>query len=145
MCIRDSYLEVEIYDGKHVYYQKFERGKAVAPLKVIGDTDRTGTTVTFLADDEVFETLEYESEVLVGRLREQAFLNAGVHILYTDERGEEPFQKDMKYDGGVRSFVEYINRNKEPLHPEVIYMSTEKGDSFVEIAMQYTDLSLIHI
>lgn len=133
------YLEVEIYDGKHVYYQKFERGKAVAPLKVIGDTDRTGTTVTFLADDEVFETLEYESEVLVGRLREQAFLNAGVHILYTDERGEEPFQKDMKYDGGVRSFVEYINRNKEPLHPEVIYMSTEKGDSFVEIAMQYTD------
>jgi DNA gyrase subunit B len=133
------YLEVEIYDGKHVYYQKFERGKAVAPLKVIGDTDRTGTTVTFLADDEIFETLEYESEVLVGRLREQAFLNAGVHILYTDERGEEPFQKDMKYDGGVRSFVEYINRNKEPLHPEVIYMSTEKGDSFVEIAMQYTD------
>ncbi len=133
------YLEVEIYDGEHIYYQKYERGKPVAPLKVIGDTDRTGTTVTFLADDEIFETLEYETEVLLGRLREQAFLNAGVHILYTDERGEETFQKDMKYDGGIRSFVEYINRNKEPLHPEIIYMSTEKDDSFVEIAMQYTD------
>jgi len=133
------YLEVEISDGTDIYYEKFERGTSVSPLKKIGKTDKTGTKVTFLADDEIFETLEYEKDVLLGRLREQAFLNAGVSISFTDERIEGPYKKEMMYEGGIRSFVEYINRNKEPLHQNVIYMRSEKEESIIEIAMQYTD------
>ena len=90
-----SYLEVEIADGENLYYEKFERGTSVSPLKIIGKTDKKGTKVTFLADDEIFETLEYDKDVLLGRLREQAFLNAGVCIKFTDERLEEPYQKEL--------------------------------------------------
>jgi len=134
-----SYLEVEIADGENLYYEKFERGTSVSPLKIIGKTDKKGTKVTFLADDEIFETLEYDKDVLLGRLREQAFLNAGVCIKFTDERLEEPYQKELMYEGGICSFVEYINRNKEALHPNVICMRSEKEESIIEIAMQYTD------
>ncbi len=134
------WLEVKIYDGKDIYFERFERGKSVGPLKKIGTTDHTGTEVTFLADDEIFETLEYDNDVLLSRLREQAFLNAGVRITYTDERAEgEPKVTSLMYEGGIRSFVEYINRNKETLHSEVIHMRSEKEDSIVEVAMQYTD------
>ena len=134
-----KYLEVEVSDGTHVHYQRYEGGKSTGPLKVIGDTDKTGTKVTFLADDEIFETLEYEFDVLQTRLREQAFLNKGIRIILEDNRLDEPISKEFKYDGGICSFVEYLNRAKTPLHPEVIYFEAEKNDVVLEIAMQYND------
>lgn len=134
-----DYLEVEVYNGEHVYYQRYERGKSCGPLKIIGDTVKTGTKVTFMADASVFETLEYEYDTLLTRLREQAFLNAGVTITFTDHRTQPETKKVMCYEGGIREFVEYINRNKECLHPDVIYFEGSRDDSDVEIAMQYTD------
>ncbi|MBP3337254.1 MAG: DNA topoisomerase (ATP-hydrolyzing) subunit B [Clostridia bacterium] len=134
-----KYLEVEVSDGEHVHFQRYEGGKSTGPLKIIGDTKKTGTKVTFLADDEIFETLEYEYDVLLTRLREQAFLNKGIRIILEDKRGEEPISKEFKYDGGICSFVEYLNRAKTPLHPEVIYFEAEKNDVVLEIAMQYND------
>ena len=140
-----QYLEVEICDGTHVHYQKFERGVPVAPIKVIGNTDKTGTKITFLADDTVFDTIEYDYDILLNRLREQAFLNAGINIVFSDYRkkddtdSNEPTVNKMCYEGGIRTFVEYINRNKENIHPDVIYFSGSKEDAEVEIALQYTD------
>ena len=134
-----KYLEVEVSDGEHVHFQRYEGGKSTGPLKIIGDTKKTGTKVTFLADDEIFETLEYEYDVLLTRLREQAFLNKGIRIILEDKRQEEPIRKEFKYDGGICSFVEYLNRAKTPLHPEVIYFEAEKNDVVLEIAMQYND------
>lgn len=136
-----EWLEVEVCDGKHRYHQRFERGHIVTDLKVIGDTDKTGTTVTFKADDKIFEILDYDKEVLLTRLREQAFLNAGIRIVLRDLRGEEPFEADLCYEGGICSFVEYIHQKRalESLHPEVIYVTGRDGDSIAEVAMQYND------
>ena len=136
-----EWLEVEVCDGKHRYHQRFERGHIVTDLKVIGDTDKTGTTVTFKADDKIFEVLDYDKEVLLTRLREQAFLNAGIRIVLRDLRGEEPFEADLCYEGGICSFVEYIHQKRalESLHPEVIYVTGRDGDSIAEVAMQYND------
>ncbi len=134
-----TYLEVTVHDGKQIHYQKYERGNAVAPLKVIGDTDKTGTTVTFMADPEIFEDINYEYDTLLARLREQAFLNKGIRITFTDMREEEPIVNTMKYDGGIIEYVQYINQSKTPLHPDVIYVEYEKDSTYVEIAMQYTD------
>ena len=133
-----EWLEVEVRDGKNVYYQKYRRGHAEEPLKQIGETTETGTTVRFLADGEIFETLEYEYDVLLKRLREQAFLNAGLRIRFEDLRGEERKKKELYYEGGIREFVTYLNKNKEPLHEEVIYVSGKKKTSTAEVAMQYT-------
>ena len=134
-----SWLEAEVYTGEEIYYQRFERGKSCGDAKVIGKTDRTGTTVRFLADDTIFETIEYEYDTLLKRLREQAFLNAGVNILFTDNRGEEPVVNKMHYEGGIREFVKYMNRSKVPIHDNVIYFDGKKNDSYVEIAIQYTE------
>ncbi len=134
-----SYLEVEVSNGEHVYYQRYERGKSCGPLRKIGNTDQTGTKVTFMADDAVFETLEYDYDVLLTRMREQAFLNAGITIVFTDHRTEPETKTVMCHEGGIREFVGYINRNKENLHPHVIYFDSKKEDAEVEIAMQYTD------
>ncbi len=133
-----EWLEVEVHDGKKIYHQKYFRGKSEGVLKEIGTTDHTGTKVRFMADDQIFETLEYEYDVLLKRLREQAFLNAGLKIEFSDLRGEEPRKKVMHYEGGIKEFVTYLNKNKEPLHEEIIYMSGMKGTSTAEIAMQYT-------
>ena len=136
------YLEVEICDGEHVYYQKYERGHKCADLKVIGDTDRTGTKVHFKPDGEIFEDLVYDFNTLLVRLREQAFLNAGIKIILRDERDgapEEKKQVEMIYEGGIREFVTYLNRNKEPLHPEVIYVNSVRENSEAEVALQYND------
>ena len=140
-----EWLEVEVFiDGK-VYFQRFERGKAVTGLEDRGATDRTGTRVRFQADPEIFrETLEYDYETLQTRLREQAFLNAGVHIELTDSRDPENMQKDdFYYTGGIKSFVEYINTKKavEVIHPDVIYLSAVAQDdsATAEVAMQYND------
>ena len=142
-----EWLEVEVRDGQHIYYQKFNRGIAENDLKVIGDTSETGTTVTFLADNQIFETLEYEYDILLQRLREQAFLNAGVRINLADKRSEfldddGNERKDVLcYEGGIKSFVEYLHKKKglEVIHPEVLYFSVRDGDSTAEVAMQYND------
>lgn len=134
-----TYLEVTVYDGQHIHHQRYERGNATGPLKVIGDTEKTGTTVTFMADPEIFEDIHYEYDTLLARLREQAFLNKGIRITFTDLREEEPVVNTMKYDGGIIEYVKYINHSKTPLHPDVIYVEYEKDSTYVEIAMQYTD------
>ena len=136
-----TWLEVKVSDGKHVHYQKFQRGVPVADLKIIGDTDQTGTEVVFSPDPEIFEELEYDYETLLARLREQAFLNAGVRILLRDLRGEESIENDLCYEGGIRSFVEYIHKRTglEILHTQVIYLSGSKGTTTAEIAMQYNE------
>ncbi|HOK05151.1 MAG TPA: DNA gyrase subunit B, partial [Victivallales bacterium] len=133
-----EYLEVEVYDGSKIHFQRYERGHAVHPLKVIGETNKTGTKITFKPDGEIFEELEFDFDTLLKRLREQAFLNKGIKIVLTDKRGEGQ-KKELKYDGGIVSFVEYINRNKEVLHKDVIYFESEKNNAYVEIAMQYND------
>lgn len=138
-----EWLEVIVKDGSKVYYQRFERGKYSEPVKVIGDTTETGTTITFKADGTIFtETTTYDAEILLKRLREQAFLNAGLKITFTDSRdSENVFTETLYYEGGIKEFVEHIHRTRgfESLSNEVIYLSGSKGDSSVEIAMQYND------
>lgn len=134
-----EFLEVEVSDGKHVYYQHYERGKPTCQLKIIGNTDKTGTKITFKPDPEIFEVLVFDYDVLLKRLREQAFLNKGVKIIFTDKREEHPEPKVLHAEGGIKEFVKYINRNKDPLHDEIIYFEAEREDMTVEIAMQYTD------
>lgn len=137
-----EYLEVKIYDGENIYYQKYERGDKLEDLKIIGKTDETGTTVHFKPDYEIFEDLVYDYETLLTRLREQAFLNAGVRIILKDERPDEngKFREDiLHYEGGIKEFVRYLNRNKEPIHQDVIYVSAVRENSEAEIAMQYND------
>ena len=134
-----EYLEVKVHDGENIHYQKYERGVPVEPVKVIGSTDKKGTEVTFLADSEIFDTLVYDYDVLLTRFREQAFLNKGINIVFSDFRVEEPIVKALKYDGGIKSFVEYINKGKTPIHDDIIYIEAQKGDTYVEIAMQYTE------
>ncbi len=135
-----EWMEVTVYDSRtgREYYQKYERGKPLFSVKEIGPTDKTGTKVTFLPDKEIFETLEFEYDTLLNRLREQAFLNAGVHILFTDDRGDEPVVNDLRYEGGIRSFVEYLNENKTPVSG-VIYVAVENENNSAEVAIQYTD------
>ena len=134
-----EHLEVEVSDGKHVYYQSYERGKPTCKLKIIGDTDKTGTKITFKPDPEIFEVLEFDYDTLLKRLREQAFLNKGVRIILIDKRDETKEPKELYAEGGIKEFVQYLNRNKDPLHDEVIYLETERDGMMVEIAMQYTD------
>ncbi len=131
-------LEVEVSNGEHVYYQKFERGNPVCDLKIIGDTEKTGTKITFKPDPEIFEVLEFDYQTLLQRLREQAFLNKGVKILLTDRRVEKPETKVLHAEGGIKEFVKYLNRSKDPIHDEIIYVGSERKDMAVEIAMQYT-------
>ncbi len=133
-----EWLEVEVKDGEHIYTQKYQRGHSGSSLQKIGDTTEKGTTVRFLADNEIFETLDYEFDVLLKRLREQAFLNAGLKIEFEDRRPGKEQKKVLHYEGGIREFVTYLNKNKEPIHEDVIYISGMKGTSMAEIAMQYT-------
>ena len=140
-----TWLEVEVCDGTHIYKQRFERGKAVTELEIIGEASKTGSRVTFQADPEIFqETTEYDYSVLETRLREQAFLNAGVHIELSDERDpDHPVVQNFLYEGGVASFVEYIHKKKgvEVVHPDVIQFTATLPDNSAqaEIAMQYND------
>ncbi len=134
-----EWLTVRVrHDGKE-YEQSFHRGKEDAPLREIGTTTGNGTTVVFKPDAEIFEVLEYNYETLLTRLREEAFLNAGVRITLTDERGEEEMKESMCYEGGIRSFVEHIHtrRQMEVLHPSVIYFQGQQGDIVAEVALQY--------
>ena len=132
-----EWTEVTIKKDGGIFNMKFERGKTVQPLTKIGNSDETGTTVRFLADDKIFETLEYEYEVLENRFREMAFLTKGLNIKITDEREESIKQSEFCFEGGLVSFVEYLNKNKEKLHEKPIYIE-KKGDFPIEIALQYT-------
>ncbi len=140
-----EWLEVEVHRGGHIYQMKFSRGEKTQDMKIIGDTDRTGTTVRFKPDPEMFEDTVYDFHTLHVRMREQAFLNAGLRITISDERPEsadkeeEERRDSMCYEGGIREFVSYLNRSKQPLHPEVIYVSGVREDSEAEIALQWND------
>ena len=134
-----EWLEVRVHKNGQIYEMKFSRGNITQEMKVIGTTDRTGTEVIFKPDPEMFEDTVYDYETLHKRMREQAFLNAGVRILIADRRPGQEQEESMHYQGGIREFVAYINRNKTPLHNQVIYMAGEKDGSMAEVAMQYND------
>ncbi len=137
-----EYMIVEVSRDGKIYRQRYERGKVVTGLEVVGQTNVTGTKTTFLPDREIFETIEFDYEVLLARFRELAFLNKGLTIVLRDERPEVPVEKELHYEGGIVSFVEYMDRNKSPLH-DPIYYTGEKDGSFVEIAMQYNKDSYV--
>ncbi len=134
------WLEAEVRDGRQKHTMRFERGKTVKPISAVPFESETGTTIRFMADPEIFETTEYDYEVLHKRLREQAFLNAGVRITLTDAREGQETTETMCYEGGIRSFIEHLNVNKIPLHPDVIYIEGSRENSMAEVAMQYTDV-----
>ena len=133
-----EWTEVTIQRDGGIYQMKFERGKTIEPLRRIGDSDKTGTKVRFLADRQIFETTEYTYEVLQNRLREMAFLTKGLYISLEDLRGEEPRKEEFCFEGGLRSFVEFLNKNKEKIDLDPIYIEKKDIDVPVEIAMQYT-------
>ena len=134
-----EWLSVEVCDGRQSYSMSFERGVVVNPLHITGTTDKCGSRITFKADPEIFEETVYDFDTLLNRMREQAFLNAGLRICLRDERGEEPVSREMHYEGGIRSFVEYINQNKTAVHNQVVYFEGQKDDAMAEVALQYTE------
>lgn len=133
-------LEVKVYKNGQIYYQEFRRGKVTGDLKVIGETELQGTEVHFEPDEEIFnETVEFSFDKLATRIRELAFLNRGLHISIEDRRPEEPVVKNYHYEGGIKSYVEHLNANKDVLFPEPIYLEGQQQDINVEVSMQYTD------
>ena len=138
-----SQLDLEVRRDGHVYTQSYRHGAPMAPLEMVGKTRGRGTKVTFKPNDEIFEETEYSFDILSNRLRELAFLNSGVRIVLYDERTEK--QNEFFYEGGIVSFVEYINRNKRVLHKNPIYVSGSRDDCFVEVALQYNDTYIENI
>lgn len=138
-----EWLELTVYDGKNIHFQRFDRGNYSEPLKVIGTTDKTGTSVSFKADPEIFtESTVYEYEILLKRLREQAFLNAGIKIIFSDKRDESNIVSEtLHYEGGIREFVDHIHKTRgvTPVSEQVVYFQGMDGDMFAEIALQYND------
>ena len=134
-----QWLTVRVYKNGNIYEMKFSRGNINQEMRIVGTTDKTGTEVTFQPDPEMFDTTVYDYNILHDRMREEAFLNAGLSITITDARKEENLTDTMCYEGGIREFVTWSNRNKTPVHTDVIYMSGIKGDASAEIAMQYHD------
>ena len=134
-----EWLTVQVHKDGKIHEMRFSRGAITQEITVVGDTDHTGTTVTFKPDGQMFDTLEYDYETLHTRMREQAFLNAGLRITIADARPGREQSETMRYEGGIREFVTYINRNKTPLHEQVIYLSGAKDDATAEIALQYND------
>jgi DNA gyrase subunit B len=132
-----KHLEMEIFRDGRIYRQEYARGKPMGKLEVTGETQQTGTKITFLADDEVFDLVEFSFDVLSNRLRELSFLNRGVAISILDERTGK--NREFRYEGGISSFVEHLNRNKSALHPNIIYLKGEAQDVSVELALQYND------
>ena len=134
-----QWLRVRVHKNGQIYEMKFSRGNITQEMTIVGTTEKTGTEVTFQPDPEMFDTLEYDYEILHKRMREEAFLNAGLTITITDDREDTPVSHTMCYEGGIREFSSWCNRNKTPLHPEVIYMKGSKNDASAEIALQYND------
>ena len=134
-----EWLTVQVHKDGKIYEMKFSRGHITQEMRVIGTTDRTGTTVTFQPDHEMFEDTVYSYETLHTRMREEAFLNAGLRIRIADRREGQEQSDEMYYEGGIREFVTFLNKSKDALHAGVIYMSGSRGDSFAEVALQYND------
>ncbi|MCR5292268.1 MAG: DNA topoisomerase (ATP-hydrolyzing) subunit B [Eubacterium sp.] len=137
-----NWLEVEVSRNGHIYRQRYEKGEIMYDLKIVGDTDSTGTKVTFLPDPTIFDDVIYDYETLKVRLRETAFLTKNLKISLTDlrvEEGEEPKSNTFHYEGGIKEFVSYINKNKTPLYDTVIYTEGEKNGIYVEVALQHND------
>ena len=134
-----EWLTVQVHKNGNIYEMRFARGNITQEMKIVGKTDKTGTVVTFQPDPEMFDTLEYSYDTLHTRMREEAFLNAGLTITITDARDSEKVSDTMCYEGGIREFASWCNRNKTPIHDDVIYMSGTKGDASAEIAVQYND------
>ena len=134
-----QWLQVRVHKNGNIYEMKFARGAITQEMRIVGSTDHTGTEVTFQPDPEMFDTLEYDYEILHERMREEAFLNAGLSITITDKRTEEGKSDSMCFEGGIREFVTWANRNKTAIHEDVIYISGSKGDASAEIAFQYND------
>ena len=134
-----EWLQVRVHKNGQIYEMRFARGSITQEMTVVGKTDKTGTEVTFKPDPEMFDVLVYDYEVLHERMREEAFLNAGLSIAISDKRGPEEISETMCYEGGIREFAAWCNRNKTPIHSDIVYMSGTKGDASAEIAMQYND------
>ena len=135
-----EWLRVRVHKNGNIYEMKFARGHITQEMTIVGKTDKTGTEVTFQPDPEMFDTLVYDYEILHERMREEAFLNAGLSITITDDRDDEKqVTETMCYEGGIREFAVWCNKNKTPLHNDVVYMSGTKGDASAEIAIQYND------
>ena len=135
------WLEVEIYNEGKIYKQRYERGKSAYQLKVVGEceADKTGTKVTFLPDAEIFEETEFDYNILKQRFREMAFLTKNLKIVLADERPEERIEKTFHYEGGIKEFVQYLNKSKTPLYEQIIYCEGQKDGVAVEVAMQHND------
>ena len=134
-----QWLQVRVFKNGNIYQMRFARGHITQEMVIVGKTDKTGTEVTFQPDPEMFDTCVYDYDILHERMREEAFLNAGLSIQITDAREEEPVSETMCYEGGIREFAVWCNQNKTPIHSDVIYMSGMKGDASAEIAVQYND------
>ena len=134
-----EWLEVQVHKDGKIYQMRFSRGDILESIHVVGETDRSGTTVRFKPDPEMFDDTVYDYEILHHRMREQAFLNGGLTITIEDEREGKERREQMCYEGGIREYVSFLNKNKTPIHGDVIYLSGEKGDAVAEIAMQYND------
>ena len=134
-----EWVEVEVHTEGKIHRIGFDRGVTRRPLEVVGETDKTGTKVTFKPDADIFEETVFEYETLLHRLREQAFLNAGLKITLTDHRGDELISETMHYEGGIRAYVNHLNKNKTALHEQVIYVAGQKDDAVAEVALQYND------
>ncbi|MBQ3029443.1 MAG: DNA topoisomerase IV subunit B, partial [Lachnospiraceae bacterium] len=132
-------MEVKVEQNGHIHRQCYEKGKPITPLEIIGDSDRTGTTVTFLPDDTIFEETVFDFDTLKSRLREMAFLTKGIKIILRDKREEEEKVREFHYEGGIREYVDYLNKSKEVLYPSVIYCEGTVNDVYVEVAMQHND------
>ena len=136
-------LILEIRRDGYVWYQEYERGVPVTPLRKRGTSDRTGTKITFWPDEEIFETTNFNAEVISRRLRELAFLNSGLRIVFEDERTGK--KREFCYEGGIKAFVQHLNRGKEPIHEDIIYINGERDGVIVEVALQYTNTYLENI
>lgn len=132
-------MVVEVYRDGHIYRQEYSKGAPVTKVEIVGDTDKHGTTSTFKPDSEIFEDIVFDFDNMITRYREMAFLNKGIKLTLTDERPEEPIVKNLHYEGGIISFVEYLNKTKDTIHENVIYVEGSKDANIVEIAMQYND------
>ncbi len=134
-----NWLEVDIYKDGKIYHQRYEKGNVTGPLAVTGETKKRGTKVTFLPDDTIFETTIFDYDTLKSRLREMAFLTKDLKIVLKDKREEKERVNTFHYEGGIKEYVEYLNKNKDPLYEQIIYCEGEKGDIHVEVALQHTN------
>ena len=134
-----KWLVADVYRDGKIYRQSYEKGMSTSALDVVGESHHTGTIISFMPDETIFDEVEFKYETLEHRLRELAFLNKGVRIVFEDKRVDSERKKEFHYDGGLVEFVKYLNKTKTPIHEDIVHIDKKIGDSIVEIAMQYTD------